>query len=300
MRRNKVLFIFLAIALLVFFVGLMFKSLSHKEVEKRENNVSTKEGRENTVILEDREIFFNAIKKFTKQKGEKNIFAAFSPHHLLASDLIARIFSIALGHQPETVIIIGPNHDNVGNSFFTSSDFSWNTDIGVLEPDLELLDLLISENLISLDNEILKKDHACYNLLPFIKFYSPDTKVVPILVNSKVDLDSLNRFVGFLKLNIDENTLIVSSIDFSHYLDAETAKRMDKETITALTNKEIYTIYKMRDTNIDCPSCAILPLLFSDLVGGKIEIIDNTNSGLLFDSYSVETTSYITAIFQKE
>lgn len=300
MRRNKVIFIFLTITLLVFFVTLFFGNLSYKKIEEHENDVRKNKGKENIVTLEDREIFFNAIKKFTKQKGEKNIFAAFSPHHLLASDLIARIFSIALGHQPETVIIIGPNHDNVGNSFFTSSDFSWDTDIGVLEPDLELIDLLLAENLISLDNEVLRKDHACYNLLPFIKYYSPETKVVPILVNSKVDLDFLNRFVGFLKLSINENTLIISSIDFSHYLDAETAKRMDKETITALKNKEIYTIYKMRDTNIDCPSCAILPLLFSDLVGGQMEIVDNTNSGLMHDSYSMETTSYITAIFQKE
>ena len=295
MGKNKIILlicILLATSLAVVFFDLV--KLDNLQIQDRQDK------KINNVSLEDRGIFFESLEKYpiNKNKIKNNIFAGISPHHLLAADLIAELFSVALSNQPKTVLIIGPNHNELGDALMICSDYSWDTDLGIIESDMEMINILLESDFIKLDNEIVKNDHACFNLLPFIKHYSPNSKVVPILMSRKIDIEHSLEFFNFLMNYINDDVVIISSVDFSHYLDGEIAQVKDLETISAIQNSDYGAIFKMTNDNLDCPSCVAIPMMMKDyLENSKIKILKNTNSGIMHNNLNVETTSYVTAVF---
>ena len=290
--KNKII-LFFCISLVLILSIILFDLPKIKSPQIQNEKI-------NKVFLEDRAIFFESLKKYplNKSNTENNIFAGISPHHLLAADLMAELFSVALSNQPKTVLIIGPNHNELGDALMIGSDYSWDTDVGKIDADMEIINILLESNFINLDNEIVKNDHACFNLLPFIKYYSPNSKVVPILMSRKIDIEHTQKFFDFLKEYINNDIIIISSVDFSHYLDGDTAQERDLETITAIQNSDYGAIFKMTNDNLDCPSCVALPMMMNDyLTNSKIKILKNTNSGIMHNNLNVETTSYVTAVF---
>lgn len=297
-KKNKKYLIFLAfITFLLFFIWktIFLNKKKHLFDLPELNNEKI-----NLIKLEERNIFFEAIAKFPKEKkSNSNYSACISPHHLFAADLIAESLSIGLTNQPKTIILVGPNHFNLGNNKMFSSDYSWETDIGLINPDTKIIHELKKNNFIELNNEILKNDHAIFNLIPFIKHYSPNSKIVPILFNNEVNLQDIENLTNFLIEKLSPNDIILSSIDFSHYLTAEIASKKDKKTIALIKENSFEEIFNLNDDYLDCPSCLVLSILFSNKKNAKkIKIIQNTNSGFLTKNYNSGTTSYITAIFK--
>jgi AmmeMemoRadiSam system protein B len=287
LNKNKILFL----CLLLIITIVIFYIASNRSTKERSKKI-------NVVDLEERSVFFEAIQKFPKQKSQKKIIAGITPHHLLAADLIAESLSIILSSQPKTIILVGPNHDELGDSNMISSDYSWDTDIGKVEPNIKLLQQLEAAGFFKMNNEVIKKDHAIFNILPFIKNYSPDSQIVPILMSRNIDLEYAQKFSDYLLTDVKTDYIIVSSIDFSHYLSAEIAASKDEETLELIENFYLEKIFSLTNDNLDCPACLALSMIISDKRNGLgMQLIRNTNSGLLTNNYNAETTSYITSFF---
>lgn len=63
-----------------------------------------------------------------------------------------------------------------------TSLFSWETPFGQIFPDGLIIKGLLAENLVEIDKEVLKNEHAVGALLPFLKFYLPEITVVPLII----------------------------------------------------------------------------------------------------------------------
>ena len=63
-----------------------------------------------------------------------------------------------------------------------TSLFSWETPFGQMFPDKLIIKGLLAENLVEIDKEVLKNEHAVGALLPFLKFYLPEIIVVPLII----------------------------------------------------------------------------------------------------------------------
>ncbi|MDD2498062.1 MAG: AmmeMemoRadiSam system protein B [Desulfitobacteriaceae bacterium] len=231
--------------------------------------------------------------------ADQKITGAVVPHHLLAGKLIQEIFVSLERETPSTIIVIGPNHDNAGGEALTST-WGWQTPFGVVEADQDLIERLIQLYPLREDNETCSNEHSLGNIMPFIKYYLPQAKVVPIILHHDLSLEEANTLGTLIAEEAGEGTVVVASVDFSHYLTRQEAEEKDKETLEALRQGNMGQIFSFGNDYLDSPPS--LGVLFSAMK--KWEIIDftvvkNTNSGEILKNDQIETTSYFTMVFTK-
>ena len=93
---------------------------------------------------------------------------------------------------------------------------------------------------------------------------------------------------------------MVASIDFSHYLDADTADKMDKITLDAVISRDTASISRMGNDNIDSPPSILALLSIMDEIGAiGPEITAHDNSFGISGSGAECTTSYFTMFFRR-
>ncbi|HHT62230.1 MAG: AmmeMemoRadiSam system protein B [Bacillota bacterium] len=248
------------------------------------------------------DVFFQAEQFYTGTFSEsstfENIRGGVIPHHLVAHKLIARVFNHLKPQNPGTIILIGPNHNNEGDRIITSFQ-GWQTPFGVVNVDEKLLrDICLASPLIKQDDQIMGKEHAMGNIMPFIKYYLPETKVVPLIFHHNLTIDEASSLGKQLAALIDDNTVILASVDFSHYLMPDEAEEKDKETIYALKTWNLGRIFTMGDEYLDSPpSLGVLFRAMDKLGMRDFTVLNHTNSGVLLGNKNIETTSYITLLF---
>jgi AmmeMemoRadiSam system protein B len=234
------------------------------------------------------------IETFYKSK----IYGAVVPHHLLAHKLISRVFQSLQLQKPPLVILIGPNHYNKGDRILTST-WGWQTPFGTVEPCGDVINDLVKTSFVKVDNMVFEKEHSVGNIMPFIKYYLPDAKVVPIILHHDVTKAETDRLAQELTcLQKQEEAIIIASVDFSHYLTKNQAEQNDQETIRALNLMELDRLFSFGNDHLDSPAALATLLISMKNVGlNEFTILDNTNSGKLLGNDLIETTSYITLIY---
>lgn len=224
------------------------------------------------------------------------------PHHLVAKDLIHEVFQNARKNKYKTVVLIGPDHESTekGKIFTTMSD--WQTPTGILKTDSELTKELLKNRFVIEDNNKLTIEHSTSSIIPFIKYYLEDVKVVTLVLTKQVKLEDIEKLVDTLNdnVNIDE-TLFIASVDFSHYLDLNNANKMDFISMEAIQNKNINKIMTFTNDNLDSPISIVTMIKIMDKAGitGKT-VLNHSNSELILKKKIEETTSYITYLFYEE
>jgi predicted class III extradiol MEMO1 family dioxygenase len=122
----------------------------------------------------------------------QKIQAMIVPHHDLAYDIPANAFynlsrlpedppvprssESAVGHPRGSLILIGPNHSDIGDCNAISSLSNWQTDFGILETDKEAIEKLKSDGQVCLDEKTFETEHSLAVLTPAIKKFFPNSK----------------------------------------------------------------------------------------------------------------------------
>jgi len=248
--------------------------------------------------------FFDGQYFTPKSSGDKGNFegkigGAVVPHHLLAHQLIAEIFAKLQRDPPPLLIVLGPNHQNRGARILTSR-LGWDTPFGTVSTNGEGIEGLLNTGLAKIDDSAFTSEHSIGNLMPFVKCYLPDAKVIPIILHHDVSQKEAAQIAEYLATMAKQGAVIVSSVDFSHYLTRREAEEKDKITLEAMKEKNFNTIFSMGNDHLDSP--AALGTLFFAMEYCDIkdfELIDHTNSGILMGNDLIETTSYMTLIFKR-
>ncbi len=233
------------------------------------------------------------------------VLAGIAPHHLLAADLIARYYagfasSSLASEYVDLVILIGPNHFQVGDDLFLSSDRDWDTPYGVLAADLDALDeLYLSEENLEILPEAFGREHAINSHAAFIKRSFPRARFLPLIIANHASASStdalLDKIIG---LKDERRLLLLGSADFSHYKDAATAQADDKNSLAIIGDKEWDEIKTMA---VDSPATVYLLMRYADRLGARWQSYENSNSALLSGREGLDsTTSYITGYFLSE
>jgi len=85
---------------------------------------------------------------------------------------------------PDTVIIIGPNHTGGGEPFSIMAGGSWRTPLGDVPVDAGLAARLIKGSPYLKDDLAAHAfEHSVEVQLPFLQFFRPDFKFVPIILS---------------------------------------------------------------------------------------------------------------------
>ena len=246
--------------------------------------------------------FINTLEVFASDSGKKqDIVSGVVPHHLLAKDIIADFFSyISSRGKPETIVILSPDHFQSGilmesNSFITIDVDSNNKEFNNLKVDTLLWGKLFKENKMALNNSAVIADHGVTTLLPYIRKYFPETNILPILIPADITKEQVEQLVKTIDENTLLDTIVVASVDFSHYLPSQAADFHDTKSIRVLLNFE-EEIFK--NIEVDCWQALYAARLFAKLRQKETpHIIAHKNSADFLNLELEETTSYFSVVF---
>lgn len=278
--------------LVIITLGILFITLSLRQKNKNPDiNITDKFEAENF----SRAIDLNG-NIFAQCKGE--MLGAVVPHHMIGGKFIADVFSQA--KDIDTVILIGPNHFEKGASAIITSNSDWITAKGKVPVDGDFVGGMVSKRIAFVQNEVIKDDHSIGSIMPFIAYYLPNAKVIPIILKRNILKNDLENLVQYI-INRQKNSraLIVGSVDFSHYLTASASKKKDKQTIKAIKDKNYDLISTFNNDNMDSPPSINAILKITESLGSNEMLWRNSNSFEVLDADINNTTSYFELVFCK-
>jgi poly-gamma-glutamate synthesis protein (capsule biosynthesis protein) len=248
--------------------------------------------------------FSSTLEIFASNPGNKqDIVSGVVPHHLLAKEIIEDFFQhISSQEKAETIILLSPDHFNSGtlddvNAFIT---LDWESGSKKEEFDNIKIDSLLGkrladENKMVLNSSAIVYDHGITNLIPYIKKYFPETRFLPILIPIDITKEQMEHLVKTINKETPAQTIIIASVDFSHYLPPRAAGFHDKKSIRVLLNFEEDNF---NDIEVDCWQALYAAGLFATLRHKTaIHIIAHKNSVDFSKLYSELTTSYFSVAF---
>ncbi len=214
------------------------------------------------------------------------------PHHLLASSYTARVLRLASGRQPLVIALVGPNHYEVAGQPISTAIVSWETVVGRVDTDADLTIKFMRDFNLTSQPSIFKKEHSHGAIVPFIKYYYPQTKILPILMSSRAGIEEANKLAQWLSDNLPLKSLVIFSIDFSHNLREEIASIKDKETEELINEFALDDIIKLKDDHVDSPASLVTSLLYAQKNNLSNQILWRGNANNFSPKIFDKVTSY--------
>lgn len=244
--------------------------------------------------------FYQAIDQSQNIKSQDGIRAVIVPHHLLAASFISDTLKKASSDEIYKVIIVGPNHENIGGEAIATTLADWQTPWGALSSDPDLVnqfrqDLEVSDNI-----DVFTSEHSIGAQVPFVKYFFPKARMLAIALSSYTARPEVDDLSQWLSENIDKSTLVIFSIDFSHYLNKAQADQMDLVTKELIMARDVNKILKLNNDNTDSPAGLATALLLADKLNLKTEILKQGNSFDLLLNKPESTTSYFAISFSSQ
>jgi AmmeMemoRadiSam system protein B len=186
---------------------------------------------------------------------------------------------------PETVIVLGVNHRGNGAPLALDNNDFWETPLGNVAINVELRSRLLSAcKLFALDNEAGRLEHSLEVQVPFIKYASPGSRILPITVAAHRLADLLaggQAIAGLFEEN--KSVMMVASSDMSHYIPAAKARELDFKAIEQLLKLDAQGLYRVVQEN-RISMCGVAPaviMLAAAKAAGasKAELVCYTHSG---------------------
>jgi AmmeMemoRadiSam system protein B len=248
-------------------------------------------------------IFYAAIGQYPNKDSaaDDGASGAIVPHHDLAADYTAELFQEISRRDVRTVIIVGPNHENTGAGDIITGLVAYSLQPGRVPADNKLIEQIIKDKIAISDVNRLRTEHSIYNVAPYVSYYFPDAKIVPIILSGRVTEAQAENLGEYLASYLNDQTIIIGSIDFSHYLTTENARANDTVTRDALVTRDYKKIYSFNNDYIDSPATAVTVLVATKKVGAQqVDIVRNANQADAIGMSSVpSSTSYFTVLFRR-
>ena len=219
------------------------------------------------------------------------------PHHLAAARYIASL--IAATPRPSIVYLISPDHYTGGRTTMTTTDEGFSTVAGSVQGSSDAVSRLLTAVPVMRRNDAaFPIEHGITGIVPFIAKAWSGIPVVPIMLRSDAkqnDLDALSSQL-VQELRDDPHALVISSIDFSHYLSEPVANFHDElaqDVIRSLSDQEASRVEDNSSSTLN-----VLLKTARTLGLGSVTIQAETNSARILQTPDfAQTTSHILASF---
>jgi MEMO1 family protein len=194
-----------------------------------------------------------------RRRATRRIRAAIVPHAglLYSGAIAARAFhAIAADAPAPAVLLLGVDHHALGRSFALSAR-PWQTPLGRVAPASGLIKAL-EHPPIAVDEAAHQAEHSIEVELPFLQYVEPACTIAPLMVRH-APLDTLRTVAREVRRAIDgRDVLLIASTDFSHYVPAGTAERLDRLAIDRILARDGPGLYEtVSDRGISM--CGIAP-----------------------------------------
>jgi len=135
-----------------------------------------------------------------------------------SGQIACNVINCLKGRQdPDVIVIFGMHLPPSGPNFIMNQGY-WETPIGKIEIDEELSNHLIKRFPFQVENpESARQDNTIELQLPFIKYFFPDVKIVPIGVAPTSQAMDIGRSVVKLANKLGLHIKVLGSTDLTHY-----------------------------------------------------------------------------------
>lgn len=219
------------------------------------------------------------------------------PHHLVAADMVADALNRVSHRRINRVIVVSPNHFDLGQSPVVVSGNDWQVPNGVMRADNRFIDDLIARaSLVSVDESPFEKEHGVYGIMPYVQHAFPQASVVTLLVKDRLPLTEAQSLGALLAGLADNSTLVVGSFDFSHEQIELASRFHDQTSIDALQSMDIESFASL---DIDSrPGLAVVAGFAQARGDGQFTLFGNKNSvEYVGNPDQTDVTSYITGAY---
>jgi AmmeMemoRadiSam system protein B/AmmeMemoRadiSam system protein A len=158
-------------------------------------------------------------------------------------------------------IIMGPNHTGSGKPLSIMTEGTWETPLGQVEVDSELGKRILAESrLLQEDVGAHRYEHCIEVQLPFLQYFKPDVKIVPIILSyASGDIyKEIGMQIARAIQGLNKNVVIVASSDMNHYETQESTNKKDNLAIEAILDLNEDELLKRVDTH-DITMCGYAP-----------------------------------------
>ena len=183
--------------------------------------------------------------------------AGVASHHGLASREIAVFYEslrASAGDNIKHVIIIGPNHFRSGRGAISVCPAGWDVGGVSLAADGRALRLLTNAG-ASAETMPFRLEHSVGVHVDFVSRYFPKATVTAMIVKNSAAERELAKVVPILSKLLDERTLLILSMDFSHGKLPSLADAEDDKSVKAIAG---FDTAALRGLDIDAASAACI------------------------------------------
>ncbi len=201
-----------------------------------------------------------------------NVRAIIVPHagYLYSGQTAAYSFG-QLSEKTEKVIVLGTAHRYpLRGASVTEYDY-YSSPLGKVKVSDDIKNILKEKCVVNID-EADYEEHSIEIEIPFLQRVLGKFELIPIIVGS---VDSV-EFSEILEKYTDEKTVIVASVDLSHFHTYDEAKRLDNYSIACILDLNAEGI---RKAEIDSPYAIMALLELGKRKGWKAKLLDYKNSG---------------------
>ncbi len=217
---------------------------------------------------------------------KQDAIATVAPHagYIYSGSVAGSVYSAI--NIPDEIILIGPNHTGAGAATSIMTSGQWETPLGNFSVNTELAEKIIATGApFTEDIRAHLGEHSLEVQLPFIHYFNPEARIVPITVMFK-DYNRCRRLgLALAKVikEYDKKILIAVSSDMNHYEPDELTQKKDHMAIEKILDLDPEGLLKVTsEKNISM--CGAIPTAIAlvaaiELGATEAELLDYATSG---------------------
>lgn len=304
--RTRPFAVFLTTTVLLTVVVLAFLEGNHRAYETGRSLAEEQIWYPNTYssVHEFMEGIYVADHHVTLPVSSTTIRGLVIPHHLAVSGSIAAGVKLLSGQSFKRILLISPDHFHQCETLLCTVNSRYQTFFGEVAADPVLVRKLRSSPFVSENKKLFETEHGIFADVPFIAHYFPGISVTPLVISQKLPWKADRQaLLDFLYQVTSEDTMVILSSDFSHYLPLAQADLMDQKTEEALTVRDLEQLADLRNPDqSDCPNGLwLLTTLMMSRETPVPTIVRHTNSARILDEERLrETTSHYVVLWSRD
>ena len=182
-----------------------------------------------------------------KSAAKEKVIGMISPHAgLMYSGGVAGAVYSAIDF-PETFVLIGPNHTGLGPKISLMETGEWEIPTGTFRIDEKIsYKIALNVPIVTKDAKAHMFEHSLEVQLPFISWFSPHVRIVPIIMMSASvgECKVLGEGIAKAVKAAGYPVVIVASSDMSHYVPDNIARQKDKKAIDRMLSLDPEGLYE--------------------------------------------------------
>ena len=176
-----------------------------------------------------------------EKAAKEDVIGYYAPHagYIYSGPVVGA--TVSRVNFKDTCVILGPSHYGMGEPFSILTEGAWRTPLGDVEIDSELAKAILA-NASNLREDRLAhlREHSIEVQLPFIQYFRPDVKFVPILLShtNAAVYRSIGVAIARAIKDSGKEVVIVASGDMNHYESQKITHTKDRQAIESILKLE--------------------------------------------------------------